>query len=118
MQLPFSTAMYAVCGERFYLGRTSTQARISTIASNGSSLGLNSYPTFTPCLMCGRPIFIALQKAVFLKLNQTEMLRNQIAIDSQLPGGYYKQAWVIVNFTETEYLKYVSALSAENLKKP
>ncbi len=55
---------------------------------------------------------LALQKAVNLKLNETNMLKDQIAIDSQLPDGYYKRAWEIVNETDTEYLKYVSEISA------
>ncbi|WP_049630991.1 hypothetical protein [Cellvibrio sp. pealriver] len=55
---------------------------------------------------------LALQKAVFLKLNETEMLKEQITIDSQLPDGYYKRAWEIVNSTDTEYLKYLSEMSA------
>lgn len=55
---------------------------------------------------------LALQKAILLKLNETEILKNQIAIDSQLPDGYYKRAWEIVNATDTEYLKYISEISA------
>jgi hypothetical protein len=59
---------------------------------------------------------LALQKAVFLKLNETEMLKDQIAIDSQLPDGYYKRAWEIVNATDTEYLKYVSEISSMGMQ--
>jgi hypothetical protein len=54
----------------------------------------------------------ALQKAVLLKLNQTQMLNEQIAIDSQLPDGNYKRAWELVNTTDSEYMKYVSEISA------
>jgi hypothetical protein len=55
---------------------------------------------------------LALQKAVLLKLNETDLLKDQIAIDSQLPDGYYKRAWEIVNAIDTEHLKYVSEISA------
>jgi hypothetical protein len=53
----------------------------------------------------------ALQKAVLLKLNQADTLKEVIAVDSMLPGGYYKRAWELVNATDTEYLKYVTELS-------
>jgi hypothetical protein len=54
---------------------------------------------------------LALQKAVLLKLNESEALKDVIAIDSQLPGGYYKRAWDIVNASEDEYLRYVGEIS-------
>ncbi len=54
---------------------------------------------------------LALQKAVLLKLHEPEALKNVIAIDSELPGGYYKRAWEIVNANEDEYLKYVWEIS-------
>ena len=54
---------------------------------------------------------LALQKAVLLKLNQPDALKEVIAVDSVLPGGYYKRAWELVNATDTEYLKYVAELS-------
>jgi hypothetical protein len=54
---------------------------------------------------------LALQKAVLLKLNETEALKDVIAIDSLLPGGYYKRAWEIINATDTEYLQYVAEIS-------
>jgi len=54
---------------------------------------------------------LALQKAVLLRLNDLEALKNVIAIDSQLPGGYYKRAWDIVNSKDNEYLKYVAEIS-------
>ena len=57
---------------------------------------------------------LALQKAVLLKLNQGDTLKEVIAVDSALPGGYYKRAWELVNVANTEYLKYVAELS----KKP
>jgi hypothetical protein len=54
---------------------------------------------------------LALQKAVLLKLDKAEVLKEVIAVDSQLPGGYYKRAWEIVNVTDSEYLKYVAEAS-------
>ncbi|MFO1370731.1 MAG: hypothetical protein U1F46_17250 [Marinagarivorans sp.] len=54
---------------------------------------------------------LALQKAVLLQLNETELLKNQIAIDSQLPGGYYKRAWEIVNASDAAYLDYIEEIS-------
>ena len=54
---------------------------------------------------------LALQKAVLLKLNEPDALKEVIAVDSALPGGYYKRAWELVNATDKEYLKYVAELS-------
>src|ERR1700730_11783773 len=54
---------------------------------------------------------LALQKAILLKLNQADALKEVIAVDSVLPGGYYKRVWELVNATDTEYLKYVAELS-------
>jgi hypothetical protein len=54
---------------------------------------------------------LALQKAVLLKLNEHETLKEVITIDSELPGGYYKRAWAIINAAEGEYLKYVAEIS-------
>lgn len=54
---------------------------------------------------------LALQEAVLMKLSESEALKDVIAIDSQLPGGYYKRAWEIVNAGDAEYLKYVSEIS-------
>jgi hypothetical protein len=51
---------------------------------------------------------LALQKAVLLKLNEPDALKEVIAVDSALPGGYYKRAWELVNATDTEYLKYIA----------
>ena len=42
---------------------------------------------------------------------QTESVREVIAVDNALPGGYYKRAWELVNATDKEYLKYVAELS-------
>ncbi len=54
---------------------------------------------------------LALQKAVLLRVNEPDALKEVIAVDSMLPGGYYKRAWELVNATDTEYLKYVGELS-------
>jgi hypothetical protein len=54
---------------------------------------------------------LALQKAVLMKLNQADALKEVITVDSMLPGGYYKRAWELVNATDTEYVKYVAELS-------
>jgi hypothetical protein len=54
---------------------------------------------------------LALQKAVLLKLNEPDALKEVIAVDSALPGGYYKRAWELVNATDKEYLKYLAELS-------
>ena len=54
---------------------------------------------------------LALQKAVLLKLNEPDALKEVIAVDGVLPGGYYKRAWELVNATDKEYLKYVTELS-------
>jgi len=54
---------------------------------------------------------LALQKAVLLKLNQADALKEVVAVDSMLPGGYYKRAWELVNATDTEYSKYITELS-------
>jgi len=54
---------------------------------------------------------LALEKAVLLRINEPDALEEVIAVDSMLPGGYYKRAWELVNATGTEYLKYVGELS-------
>jgi hypothetical protein len=54
---------------------------------------------------------LALQKAILLKLDEPDALKEVIAVDSALPGGYYKRAWELVNATDKEYLKYVAELS-------
>ncbi len=54
---------------------------------------------------------LALQKAVLIRLQQTQALQEVVAIDEQLPGGCYQRAWAIVNSTEKEYLKYVAELA-------
>ena len=54
---------------------------------------------------------LALQKAVLLKLNEPDALKEVIAVDSALPGGYYKRAWELVNAIDKEYLKHVAELS-------
>jgi len=54
---------------------------------------------------------LALEKAVFLALGESQALMDVIDIDSQLPNGYYKRAWEIINATDDEYLKYVGEIS-------
>ena len=44
-------------------------------------------------------------------INMRYALKEVIAADSALPGGYYKRAWEFVNATDKEYLKYVAELS-------
>jgi hypothetical protein len=53
---------------------------------------------------------LALMKAVFLDQGMQYDLAEVIEIDGELPGGYYKRAWEIVNQTDGTYLKYVSEL--------
>jgi len=54
---------------------------------------------------------LALEKAVLIELGESEALEDVIDIDSQLPNGYYKRAWEIVNSNNDEYLKYVAEFS-------
>jgi hypothetical protein len=53
---------------------------------------------------------LALQKAVLLKLGERRELDDVVRIDRQLPGGCYKQAWTLVNSSESEYLAYVAEI--------
>ena len=53
---------------------------------------------------------LALMKAVFLDQGMPSDLAEVIEIDGELPGGYYKRAWEIVNQSEGTCLKYVSEL--------
>jgi len=55
---------------------------------------------------------LALQKAVYLALGMKDELAEVIDIDSQLPGGFYRRAWLIVNQGKDDYLKYVEELKA------
>ena len=82
---------------------------------------LNRHPIENSVLLKGRATedervrdhlhLLALQKAVLLRLNEPDALKEVIAVDSALPGGYYKRAWELVNATDKEYLKYVAELS-------
>jgi hypothetical protein len=56
---------------------------------------------------------LALQKAVLLDLGETEALAQVIAIDSQLPSGCYRRAWLLVNEHEHKYKGYVSELARD-----
>ena len=40
-----------------------------------------------------------------------------IKIDGELPGGYYKRAWEIVNQTDGTYLKYMSELRGKTAER-
>ena len=51
----------------------------------------------------------ALLKAVYLGIGAKDELAELVAIDGQLPGGAYKQAWQIVD-QENDYLDYVREL--------
>jgi hypothetical protein len=53
---------------------------------------------------------LALMKAVFLDQGMPSDLAEVIEIDGELPGGYYKRAWEIVNQTDDTCLKFVSEL--------
>jgi hypothetical protein len=54
---------------------------------------------------------LALQKAVLLKLDEGDALKEVVALDSALRGGHYKRAWELVDATDSGYLKYVAELS-------
>src|SRR5262249_40690420 len=53
---------------------------------------------------------LALEKAAYLRLDRKEELAEIIKVDGELPNGFYKRAWEIVNADETTYLKYVQEL--------
>ena len=53
---------------------------------------------------------LALQKAVYLALGMRDELSELIDIDGQLPDGFYKRAWDIVNRDRDAYLDYVNEL--------
>lgn len=55
---------------------------------------------------------LALQKAVYLKLQLNDQLSSIMKVDSQLPNGYYKRAWEIVNSHPDYYLEFVHELQA------
>ncbi len=64
---------------------------------------------------------LALMKAVFLEQGLQSDLAEVIEIDGELPGGYYRRAWEIVNQTDDTYLKYISELrgqAARHRRKP
>jgi hypothetical protein len=54
---------------------------------------------------------LALQKAVLLRLQEDAALDDVVRIDSSLPSDCYKQAWEIVNASDTEYLLYVAEVA-------
>jgi len=51
---------------------------------------------------------LALEKAVFLRLDDAEALDSVILHDGELPNGAYKRAWKIVNAEQDQYLMYVA----------
>jgi len=55
---------------------------------------------------------LALQKAVYLTLGMKDELAELIDIDCQLPGGFYKRAWEIVNQDRDAYLNYIEELKS------
>ncbi len=58
---------------------------------------------------------LALEKAVYLRLGLKEELAEIIRVDGELPNGFYKRAWEIVNTGETTHLKYVDELKERHL---
>jgi len=54
---------------------------------------------------------LALQKATLLHTKDSAALEQVVALDSQLPSGCYKRAWLLVNATPGTYLRYVEELS-------
>jgi hypothetical protein len=56
---------------------------------------------------------LALMKAVLLDRGLQSDLTEVIEIDGELPGGYYRRAWEIVDQTDGTYLKYISELRGE-----
>jgi hypothetical protein len=59
---------------------------------------------------------LALMKAVLLDQGLQSDLAEVIEVDGELPGGYYKRAWEIVNQTDDTYLKYVSELRGKTAR--
>lgn len=53
---------------------------------------------------------LALQKAVYLKLQKPMELQEIIRIDSQLDSGCYKRGWELVNASDDEYLNYIDEI--------
>jgi hypothetical protein len=64
-----------------------------------------------PGRVLGHLHLLALQKAVLLQQGLAGELKEVVATDSALPGGFYKRAWELVDSDEGEYLKYVAELS-------
>ena len=54
---------------------------------------------------------LALEKAILLKLGESQELKDVIIFDGQLPNASYKRTWEIINATDDEYLKYVAEIS-------
>lgn len=58
---------------------------------------------------------LALLKAVYLNLDLNNQLTSIIKTDSQLPNGYYKKAWSIVNSKPSYYLEFISELQNKKI---
>ncbi len=54
----------------------------------------------------------ALQKGIYLSLNQNAILKDVISKDASLPNGEYKRAWEIVN--RVGYLAFINELKADS----
>ena len=76
----------------------------------GESALLDQHASETACTR-NHLHLLALQKAVLMKLHDAVALQEVVSVDGQLPGGCYKNAWALVNATDTEYLRYVAELA-------
>ena len=69
---------------------------------------LKKYSTESETVLSHLHLF-ALQKAVYLKLKQEDLLQKVITKDRTLPNGSYKRAWEIVNDLE-DYHSFIQEL--------
>jgi hypothetical protein len=82
---------------------------VSSLLESGSALARDH--DSEPRCVRNHLHLLALEKAVLLQRHEQELLQEVIAIDGQLPGGCYRQAWAIVNATDDDYLPYVAELA-------
>lgn len=82
---------------------------ISSNTPSGSSL-LAKHASESPCVR-NHLHLLALQKAVLVKLGESEALAQVVSIDSQLPSGCYRRAWSLVNQSGSTYLEYIAELA-------
>jgi hypothetical protein len=61
---------------------------------------------------------LALQKAVLLEVGDVEALADVVRVDSSLPDPCYKEAWEIVNASDSGYLSYVAEITAKPEQRP